>query len=353
MSRIIATFIDKPEHHVANIINKLEQKAGYSSEDVRLLAESAHLVRNKVSQLGLDPDDTTGEELYHALLARFERDSSVIDRSLGVTVDSAVDKKVTKAISFIEHAEGVGEIWAVKKSKVKKILSELGLPKTIRQLNYRSLDSLLKHEDAFEVAVGAFGIESPTWRKNFNSKVAKLSTADYELRPISTVVLGSSKWGNLATSSSVSQTLGAVTISESSLSNKASVLAIALMVHDQMAKLSTKKFTKKLSILNPVLHWWEEAEHLMSWNDGEPISLNYKDIAYSHINAHSYEQRTKSKATEAFWNQLVSRYKAKIQDIPAELAEAEQKAEQKTAELVAPGRQFAEEMETIDNNGSR
>ncbi len=350
MSRVLATLLDKPETHIAGVINKLEQKVGYKSEDVRLLAESAQKVKAKIRDLGLDPNDTTGEELYHALLARFERDGAIIDRALGVSKEASLTDKLEKAKSFLEHMEGIGQVWALKKGQLRKTLISLGVPKTLRRLHYRSLDSMLKREDTFELAYGATLLESPTWLRNFNSKLAKYTSADFELRPVQLVVLERKKWG-VANTANNSSRLGVAAIAESTVANRISVLSLTLALHDQISQMATVKPAKKLSHLNPTLAWWEDAEHLMAWNDGQPISLNYKDIAQAHINGASYEDRSKEKAKMAFWNELVSRYKDKLEALPADIVAAEEMAEEKTGELLNPAKEFATEMEGIDNNG--
>ncbi len=70
MSKILAQLVQKPEAYVAKIIDELEAKNGSPSEDVRLLAENSVKSRAKLMDLRLDPNDTTEQELYHALLVR-------------------------------------------------------------------------------------------------------------------------------------------------------------------------------------------------------------------------------------------------------------------------------------------
>jgi hypothetical protein len=64
MSKNLAHLLNQPEALVELAINKLEHLNGYESTDVRLLAEINNKVRTKTKELGLDPDDTTGPELY-------------------------------------------------------------------------------------------------------------------------------------------------------------------------------------------------------------------------------------------------------------------------------------------------
>lgn len=353
MSRVIATLLDKPEEQIAAAINKLEQKVGYTSEDVQLLADNARRVRAKIAELGLDPDDTTGEELYHALQARFERDSNIVDRALGIKAGASLPEKIAKAVAFLDHIGGSPQVWAIKKPKLKALLLDAGLPKSLRLLNYRSIDSAVKREDIFELAFGACLAESHSWQKSFKTKLSKLTSADYDLRKVGVVCLDVAKWGNLEVSyvGQSSRELGVVGIVGSNLSSRTTVLSVALAIHDQVSKLSTKKTTRKLANLNPTLSWWEDTEHLLAWNDGQPISFNYKDVAHAHINQLAYETRVKEKATEAFWKKLTAQYKQKIEAIPGQVASIEQEVEQKTGRMFNPAEEFAVEMESVENNG--
>jgi hypothetical protein len=72
MSKKLAELLDEPEVVVESVIKKLEHISGWESTDVRLLAEINNKVLAKHLELGLDPKDTTGPELYHALLAKLK-----------------------------------------------------------------------------------------------------------------------------------------------------------------------------------------------------------------------------------------------------------------------------------------
>src|SRR5947208_2061243 len=103
MSKTLARLLGKSEKEVVAAISKLEALCGYPSEDVRLLAENKQKLRAKTMQLGLDPDDTTDEELYYALLGRFSRDSQTIDKALGVNDSTKLDERIDKAIQLVNH----------------------------------------------------------------------------------------------------------------------------------------------------------------------------------------------------------------------------------------------------------
>ena len=81
MSAHLSKLVGKAEKEVAQFIAEMEDEFGNPSADVRLLAEVNRLARQKMAELGLDPRDTTGEELYHTLGARFDRDAKPIHKT--------------------------------------------------------------------------------------------------------------------------------------------------------------------------------------------------------------------------------------------------------------------------------
>jgi hypothetical protein len=84
MSKALATMLNEDSKTVNDVIEKLESLAGYSSEDVRLLARVNQEAASKISSLGLDPADTTGEEIFHALQVKLQSDVAHIARSLNL-----------------------------------------------------------------------------------------------------------------------------------------------------------------------------------------------------------------------------------------------------------------------------
>src|SRR5258706_15446098 len=91
----LATMLGQSAAEVKKLIDGLEAKTGFESIDVNFLASNHLGVRRALANLGLDPDDTTGPELYQALQAKFNSDSSLFDRSLGISEPLSDDQKLT------------------------------------------------------------------------------------------------------------------------------------------------------------------------------------------------------------------------------------------------------------------
>src|SRR5579884_3969626 len=173
MSKRIARLLGEPEHQIAKSIGRLEAKNGYPSHDARLLAENAQKVRAKLVDLKLDPDDTTAEELYHALQVRFERCSRLFDEYFGAEKYDFI-QKAAKAIKLLEPYAQNARQWGLRSKAAKEVLRQLPPKQLMKQLNYRSVESLLKRENLAEIYLSASRLESSNWLRKHQRIVSGL-----------------------------------------------------------------------------------------------------------------------------------------------------------------------------------
>ncbi len=343
MSKNLARILAKDEAEVAKNISKLEEKCGFPSEDVRLMAENKHKTRAKTEQLGLDPDDTTDEELYHSLRARFERDSQMLDKALGVDDTTKLDERLNKAIQLVNHAAATDEVWVVKNSFAKSALIKNPPKHIARVLHYRSVASMVKRQDAAEIYLAGSVIESATWQKNISKQLAKLNASHCELRPIKIVNLKPSHWTDLQGPAShivVNMQIGAVAVWPAKRLISASVLCLTLLLLEAIQSLNPEGYSEALGELSPALRWWTDTDHLIS--DGQqPVSFNLKDIALNHLNGHSLISAVRRHGAHTLWGELTSRYQTisaalsdKVPDIQLNFDQDEQVKLPTSTELV-------------------
>ena len=74
MSKYLSLLLSAKEPGFSQLISTLDNAAAGVGVDVRLTAEIRLDVTAKINQLGLDPQDTTAAELYHALSQRALQD---------------------------------------------------------------------------------------------------------------------------------------------------------------------------------------------------------------------------------------------------------------------------------------
>lgn len=193
MSKTLAHLLNEPEILVSSAIQKLESLSHYASEDVRLVAEIKAKLRSKVSQLGLDADDTTAKELYHGLMARVVRDEQSLANTLGVGIDIGADELIDKIVTFVGHISTDSKVWVIKNSVAKKLLRSQPPRNLMKKLNYRSVDSLVKRESTAKLLAAVDYTESQRWQKKFHSAVSALSITDFEERPLQLVRIDSKR----------------------------------------------------------------------------------------------------------------------------------------------------------------
>lgn len=337
MSKLIAELLGKPQKVIASAITELETMSGNPSEDVRFLAENSHKLRQKLTHLGLDPNDTTSEELYHALLSRYQNDSSKLDLALGVDSQAGFDKRVDVAIELTKQLMGTAEVWALKPAKAKNLLKQ-NKPKALMKLfNYRSVESMVKHENIDLLLLVAPATEGSAWQKRLAKQVSTLSSFDYSLRKLRFVKLTnawmvhkplSALWLN-------SKLSAAVGVYPSAKLQNTSVLNLSLLLIDAIEDLGQPVKHEQVFAWHPSLNWWFDALNLVAPVDGDAVSMNLRDTAKSHMLNKTFTQRSLEHARGHFWKELVSRYQQHL-DSPAVLEDKIDQPKHKASNSLMP-----------------
>jgi hypothetical protein len=310
MSRRIAYLLDEPEHIVTKRISQLEAKNGYPSHDARLLAENIQKIRIKVANLGLDADDTTGRELYHALLAKFNRDCDRFEDYYRM-VGAGFDEKISKAASLITQSTKLPERWSIKSPSIKNLLRQQPPKRLMKQLKYRSVDSLIKRENPAEVLMMAQILESAAWQKSFDRLVSRLPQSAIEMHPLKIVPLKYSSWSGLKAPDEFVITndhMASIGLYPFKALIKAPFLNIVLLLLEGVGARHVTGADNPLAKWGNLLDWWLDMDYLMANFDSEPVSLCLKDTALNSLMDNDYELRLVENGKKSFWDELVSRY---------------------------------------------
>lgn len=155
-------------------------------------------VRAKVIQLGLDPQDTTGRELYSALWVRLQRDESSVRQALNITAEATSADVFGHVQKFLNAHKAASSCFAIKPAVAKRLLKKKPPKNAMKRLGYRSFDSLLKHESVAAIYAAALMTESAAWHKAFREQYGKLQANDFEQRKISIVSPQSARWNDVA-----------------------------------------------------------------------------------------------------------------------------------------------------------
>src|SRR3954467_1691592 len=113
MVRNLAVLADEPERNTKAVIAKLEELSGWHSEDVRLLAKHRQEVLKKIESLGLDSNDTTGEELYRVLQLKFEDDMEDLARAVNYSSGN-LEQRASKLVELACAVSPKTQVFALK-----------------------------------------------------------------------------------------------------------------------------------------------------------------------------------------------------------------------------------------------
>jgi hypothetical protein len=361
MSKKFAELLDEPEVVVESVIKKLEHISGWESTDVRLLAEINNKVRAKLSELNLDPDDTTGHELHHALLAKLAKDEGTLRQNPDLLIERIV------------KAHKPYQVYSLKSGVAKDILRKHPPRRLMKALNYRSVDSMLKRESASQLYNVVESIEIPRWQNVFYKDIANLAPSDFETRDIEISKLPA-KFSNLANTKDIASQvplLGTVIVNNTNVTSMALAMNIAKSINDLRAvsshiklknveagfgqnivktvknghehpfninvlpitwksifhhygKRTANEHTEffgphllhedikahnpltTLAIISPVFNWWQELEYVAKKTEAGIVSFNLMDVINNV--GREFEQRSSEHFRQSLWSEFIGRY---------------------------------------------
>lgn len=198
MSRALAQLLGTDEPSFRLQLRRLEAAAGLPSTDIRLSAHIMQATRAKIRELGLDPADTTGPELYAALQTRLKQDEVRVRAMLDVKADMQpfdILQGVGKQLNKVDHHS---DLFVVKQAKMKQIIKKLKPKATMKRLGYRSMDSMIKHEPVAQLLAACQVTESADWQEHRLDAYKKLQPKDFEPKRPSFVVPTTKQWPKLA-----------------------------------------------------------------------------------------------------------------------------------------------------------
>ncbi len=198
MTRVLSELLgaDEPMFHQG--LMRLEAASGHANTDIRLSAEVSRATKLKLRALGLDPADTTGAELYAALLQRVKADDERLTKVLleKYGQDGAIHATLGKALADLPVPKSV---FAMRQAVAKKLLAKQPPKQAMKVLGYRSFDSMVRREPVLAVFAAGWLLEANGWRKSIVDSYKKLQASDFELRTLTILAPENKRWQALAT----------------------------------------------------------------------------------------------------------------------------------------------------------
>lgn len=246
MAKILRDLLDAEEPIFSLSLKQLEKASGDSGEDARLIGEIARKMRESTEQLGLDPEDTTGHELYRALLSRIAMDNERITKLIGGTDPDDVRHMVPLMVAAVDKMKLNRTCWVLKRSVAKQLLHQMPPKKLMEHLGYRSLDSMLKHEDIDEVYTALRFSEGGEWLNEYNELFKTVKPSDFEVRDIRIIIMNHDKYVDLATHF-VEKKLHNITHTK-----EMGTIVVVPMHHDRMKGITLKSLPLMFHYLNEI-----------------------------------------------------------------------------------------------------
>ncbi len=193
---MLSDILGAEEHLLTQGLRRLERVSGYDSADVRLTADVLQAAQRKLRELGLDAHDTTGPELYAVLKERLLADDEKLVATLSML--SGSDQVIDNVAQALRTVQIERSVFGLKATLLKSLLKKQPPKHTMKQLGYRSLDSMLKHEQTSALLAAAWLLESVTWRKAFYESYKRLKASDFETRQLLIITPNSERWQRVA-----------------------------------------------------------------------------------------------------------------------------------------------------------
>lgn len=203
MTRFLSDSLQAPEPFFRLGLRRLEAANGNPSTDIRFSNEVKQAAKVKLRQLGLDPSDTTPEELYHSLQERVKADDARLTKTLRTQAATHVSAEGDVVAGMVHVLKGLPDsrrCFALKASVLKSMIRKSPPKKAMKQLGYRSIDSLLKHETPVLVLTAAWLYEGANWQHRLLDQYKRLQPSDFETRTIAVMRPDSKRWQRISSS---------------------------------------------------------------------------------------------------------------------------------------------------------
>ncbi len=199
MTRVLSELLGVRPHEFHVGLRQLERASGHNSADIRLSSEVMQATQRKLKQLGLDPHDTTGLELYRALQSRIRQDddrlSQILRKKYGSDDPAHDTLHIAKELDKLPVHKSC---FAIKPAVGKRFLKKTPPKHAMKALGYRSLDSMLKHEALGAIYAAAWLTESAAWQRQLIDQYKSLKVTDFEIRKMAILSPDTARWYQLA-----------------------------------------------------------------------------------------------------------------------------------------------------------
>ncbi len=178
MSKLLCELLGSEPHKFNALIARLESATLNPGTDISLSTDILRESKEKVRALGLDPKDSTDEELYNALLEKVRKDSATLRAKLNMPSDIKSSEMARKIAVAVQKLVASDKVISLQPPTVKKLLISVPPKKTLRALKFRSVDAVLKREDPMILYSLAKLLEDKSWHVQISARLKRLQARE-------------------------------------------------------------------------------------------------------------------------------------------------------------------------------
>jgi hypothetical protein len=198
MGKVLRELLNAEEPLFTHSIRELEKASGSHAADVRLVADILATAHDRMRKMRLDPADSTGKEVYQALMNRVAMDNVRLSKVIGASEPENIEHMVPLMVKAANAVTFPRKVFVIKHTSAKKLLKQMPPKNLIKTLGYKTLDDMLKHENFEEVYTALRFSEGAEWLEKYDELFRTVTADDYEERDMSIVVMDHKKYVGLA-----------------------------------------------------------------------------------------------------------------------------------------------------------
>lgn len=203
MSRLISDILQTDHVALHRQLQEYEYQSGKPSHDSRLISDIRVRAKKSVEDLGLDASNVAAKEVYFGLKEQARRHNTILSAKIGISEVMTPQEMVDRCVRWVDASLGANHVWTIKHSLVKSWLKKQPPKALMKQLGLKSVDSMLKRNNACELYTLAKEVEKPEWTTKFMQQLKKLSPSDFDARPVDMITVDSARIEKLRGSSFV------------------------------------------------------------------------------------------------------------------------------------------------------
>ncbi|MEX0934495.1 MAG: hypothetical protein WDZ42_01710 [Candidatus Saccharimonadales bacterium] len=179
-------------------ITQLEAQTHNQSIDAKLVAEILAKSHEKMRELNLDIEDTTGQELYRSLINIVAKHDEHLAKEIGGSDPTNLKEMTPLIVKRVEKLSMPRDGWFIKDEVAEQMLLHTPPKQIMAKLGHSSVKQLLAKEDLYEIYGALRFAEDSDWLNEYNSQYHSLTPDDFEARDIKILQFNADKWGDIA-----------------------------------------------------------------------------------------------------------------------------------------------------------